>query len=152
MEFSFEKGSLQFVYEKAVVSLGSPISIDDYAIDYPWEYEKSGIIAEVRDYGDSQVLRFTAGDHTILYLPDSIESLTSDMTQFAGDVDILIVPGKKDLHKVIESIDARVVVPYGPSKSGLFAAFGQSLEEESKRTLKVADFDDEKTIFVNLSE
>lgn len=74
------------------------------------------------------------------------------MTQFAGDVDILIVPGKKDLHKVIESIDARVVVPYGPSKSGLFAAFGQSLEEESKRTLKVADFDDEKTIFVNLSE
>lgn len=152
MEFSFEKWILSFVYEKAAVVFAEPIRIDGYDIDYPWEYEKSGIIAEVRDYGDVQVTRFTAGDKTILFLPDTIESMTSQMTQFAGDVDILIVPGRKELQKIIESIDARVVIPYGPTKSALFGVFGQNLEPESKKVLKAGDYDDEHTLFVHLAE
>jgi len=57
MDISFAKGALQFVHEKAVVSFADPISIDEYSIDFPGEYEKSGIIAEVRDYGDSRLVR-----------------------------------------------------------------------------------------------
>jgi len=76
--------------------------------------------------------------------------MTSDMVQFAGDVDILFVPGKKELLKTIESIDARVVVPYGSGKSALLGALGQTEEPMEKLVLKTTDFDDEKTIFVNL--
>jgi len=152
MEFRFVGGNLQFTHEKAPVIFGDTVKVDGYDISFPGEYEKSGMIAEVREYGDSMVYRFTVGGRTLFHLPESTESLTSDMTQFAGDVDILMVPGKKELQKVVESIDARVVIPYGSSKSALLGAFGQSIETEEKRVLKAADFDDEHTLFVDLAE
>lgn len=153
MDIQIVNSTLKITHEKTPVSFGAPIMIDDYEIDFPGEYEKSGIIAEVHEFGENlTVTRLTVGDRTVLFLPETIESMTSDMTEFAGNVDILLVPGKKELQKVIETIDARVVVPYGAGKSALFGAFGQSVEPQAKRSLKAADFDDEKTIFVDISE
>ena len=121
MDVRFSEGVLYLTHEKVPVVFSSYIMIDGYEIDFPGEYEKSGVIAEVRQFADDLSLtRLTVGDHTVLHVPENIEEFTADMTSFAGNVDVLIVPGKKELQKTIEKIDARVVIPYGSSKSALF--------------------------------
>lgn len=83
MEFRFDKDTLCMKYEKAIMQFGAGMNIDAYNIDYPGEYEKSGIIAQVKEYGeDFMITRCNVGDRVVAYLPESVEDLTSEMTSF----------------------------------------------------------------------
>ena len=48
MDVLFSEGVLYLTHEKVPVVFSSYIMIDGYEIDFPGEYEKSGVIAEVR--------------------------------------------------------------------------------------------------------
>lgn len=151
MEFTLKNGVPTMEFEKAVMTFGPGMNIDGYDIDYPGEYEKSGIIVQIKEYGDDYLItRCNVGDRVVAYLPESTEDLTSDMISFLGDVDVLILPGKKTLQKIVETVDPRVVLPYGEALSAFFGAFGQTVEPLNKKNLKVTDFVEDSILFLDL--
>ena len=151
MEFSLLKTGVSCVFEKIrVVFDDASMTIDDFVIDFPGEYEKSNILVEAEELGEHYIFASVIGGRKITYLPSSIDAITSDMITKIGDVDVLIIAGVKALKEVVEKIEPNVLLPYGPSRSTLLGAFGQTEEPLVKKVLKVADYDGEQMLCLSL--
>ncbi len=125
------------------------VKIDDLNVVYPWEYEKSGILLEVKSYADILFYSFTiAGNHVLIITHDKFD-LKEEIMSFFWDVDVLIIVWTKESAKLFESIEARVVVPFWEEKSIFLNTLWQHIEEVDSYKLKW-EFSLDSTEFVNL--
>ncbi len=126
------------------------LKIDDLDVSYPWEYEKSGILLEVKEYSDNLFYSFSVDwNHILFVLTDDFE-LKEEILSFFGDVDVLIIYWTKKSVKIFENIEARVVIPYWETKSIFLQTLGQNIEEVSSFKLKW-EYSADNTEFVNLA-
>ncbi|USN58269.1 MAG: hypothetical protein H6767_08375 [Candidatus Peribacteria bacterium] len=79
---------------------------------------------------------------------DSFE-LREEILKFFGDVDILVIVGTKGAAKVFESIEAKVVVPYGEGTAVFLNTLGQHVEPVANYKIK-AELPIDTTEFVHL--
>lgn len=126
------------------------IKIDDLNVVHPGEFEKSGILLEVKEYNNTLFYSFTIeGKHLVIITNDTFD-LKEEILSFFWDVDILIITWSKEAAKVFENIEARLVVPYGEWKYTFLTTLGQHIEEVSSYKVKW-DFSLDNTEFVNLA-
>lgn len=125
------------------------VLLEGFDVNYPGEYEKAGILSEVKEYQDTLFYKFlTDGKHVTIVTSDSFE-IKEDILKFFGDIDILVIVGTKQAVKVFENIEAKVVVPYGEGKEIFLNTVWHSAE--AVKAHKVwADINGDTTEFVNL--
>ncbi|MDD2871080.1 MAG: hypothetical protein PHS49_03745 [Candidatus Gracilibacteria bacterium] len=125
------------------------VKIDDLNVVHPGEYEKSGILLEVKEYNNILFYSFTIeSNHLVIITNDKFE-MKEEILSFFGDVDILVIVGSKESAKIFENIEARLVVPFGEGKSIFLNTLGQHTEEVDSYKVK-GEFSLDSTEFVNL--
>ncbi|QFR39535.1 hypothetical protein A9Q91_04920 [Candidatus Gracilibacteria bacterium 28_42_T64] len=126
------------------------VNVDDFNVSYPGEYEKSGMLLEVKEYANKLFYHFVVDTkHIVIISNDSFE-LKEEILSFFGDVDILIITGTKDAAKIFENIEAKLVIPFGEGKDIFLNTLGQHIEEVESHKIK-AELSIDTTEFVNLS-
>lgn len=126
------------------------VKIWDLIVSYPWEYEKSGILLEVKEYSWELFYSFAVDSkHIFFVLTDNFE-LKEEIVSFFWDVDVLIIVWTKKSVNIFENIEARVVIPYGETKSIFLQTLGQNREKVSSFKLKW-EYSPDNTEFVNLA-
>lgn len=152
----FSKSNVLSIVSNSKVAItfdtnSNEVKIDNLEVSFPWEYEKSWILLEVKEYAWLLFYSFTIDSkHLVIIINDKFE-LKEDILSFFWDVDILIIPWTRESVKIYENIEARVVVPYWPSKQLFLTELGQNIEEVSSYKIKWELLED-KSEFVNLSE
>lgn len=124
-------------------------SLDWFDISYPWEYEKSWILVETKKYNEELFYNFLVDSKRLIIISSDNFELKEDILSFFGDVDVLIIIGTRESAKIFESIEAKLVIPYGESKDLFLHTLGQNIEEESSYKVK-NEFSLDSTEFVNL--
>ena len=125
------------------------VKIWDLIVSYPWEYEKSGILLEVKEYSWELFYSFAVDSkHIFFVLTDNFE-LKEEIVSFFWDVDVLIIVWTKKSVNIFENIEARVVIPYGEGKDLFLQSLWQNISPVSNYKLK-SDLSLENTEFVNL--
>lgn len=126
------------------------VKIDDLNVVHAWEFEKSGILLEVKSYSDKLFYSFTLDSKHLVIINDDIFELKEEILSFFWDVDVLIIKGSKESAKIFENIEARVVVPYWDGQSTFLTTLGQHIEEVKSFKVKW-DFSIDSTEFINLA-
>lgn len=126
------------------------VNIDDLNVVHPWEYEKSGILLEVKKYWDNLFYSFTIDSKHLVIITNDQFQLKEEILSFFWDVDILIITWSKESAKIFENIEARLVIPYWDWKTTFLTTLWQHIEEVDKFKVKW-DFSLDSTEFVNLS-
>ncbi len=127
------------------------MTLDDFNVTHPGEYEKSGILLEVKSYEDKLFYHYLVdGKHLVFVAYDEFK-LEEEILTFFGDVDILVIHGSKNAAKVFENIEAKMVIPYGEEKASFLTAAGQHNEPVTSHKIKW-DFALDATEFVNLEK
>ena len=108
------------------ITLGYQVSINNFSLPGPGEYEKNGIFVEgIADDGNT-IFVLKAEEMNLCYLGKISHDLPQDEAKEIGDVDILFLPlgeddsleTKKALN-LVSKIDPRIVIPMLYSDSGL---------------------------------
>ncbi len=126
------------------------VLLDDFEVQKPWEYEKSGNLLEVQKYQDLLFYKFLIDSKHIIIISSDAFELKEDVVGFFGDVDVLIITGSKDAVKIFEHIEAKVVIPYGEGKDIFLNTLWQRVEPVNKHKVG-ADLEWDRTEFVNLN-
>lgn len=125
------------------------VKIDDLNVVHPWEYEKSGILLEVKEYNNILFYSFTIeSNHLVIITNDKFE-MKEEILSFFWDVDILVIVWSKESAKIFENIEARLVVPFWEGKSIFLNTLWQHTEEVDSYKVKW-EFSLDSTEFVNL--
>lgn len=126
------------------------VTMDWFDVSFPWEYEKSNILLEVKEYNDILFYNFLLDwRHLVLVTSDTFE-IKEEILKFFGDVDLLFIVWSKQATKVFENIEAKVVIPYGEWKDVFLNTLSQHTEEVSEYKVKW-ELPIDSTEFVNLS-
>ena len=125
------------------------VKIDGLNVVHAWEFEKSGILLEVKSYTNKLFYSFTIDSKHLVIINDDVFELKEEILSFFWDVDVLIIKWSKESAKIFESIEARVVVPYGDGKSTFLITLGQHIEEVKSFKVKW-ELPIDNTEFVNL--
>lgn len=125
------------------------VSIDWLDVNFPGEYEKSGILAEIKEVDSILIYSFTIDSKHVFIVPTEKLELKEEIISFFWDIDLLIILWTKESIKIFENIEAKVVVPYGETKDIFLNSLGQHIEAVENYRIKW-DLDWEKTEFVNL--
>ncbi len=123
--------------------------LDGFDISYPWEYEKSWILVETKKYRDELYYNFLVDKKRLVIISNDSFELKEEILTFFWDVDILIIIGSRESAKIFESIEAKLVIPYGEGKDMFLHTLWQNIEEESSYKIK-NEFNLDSTEFVNL--
>lgn len=127
------------------------VMIDNLDVTYPWEFEKGGILLEVKEYSNILFYSFTIDSkHLVIISNDNFE-LKEEILSFFWDVDVLVIVWSRESAKIFESIEARVVVPYGESKQTFLTTLWQHSEEVPSYKIKW-ELSDDTSEFINLQE
>ncbi len=126
------------------------VLLNDYAIDFPGEYERNLIFVEVREYQNSMIYILTIEGKTLIYLPTTTTVESLEMLRDINNKDMVVFPANEALWKTLETWEVSVAVPYGPQAVELLTKLGQSVEMIPSVTLKSVDFESEKTRFITL--
>ena len=125
------------------------VYIEDFDVSYPWEYEKSGILLEVKEYADKLFYHFLIDTKHVVIINSDKFDLKEEIVSFFGDVDVLFITGSKESAKIFENIEAKVVIPFGEGKDLFLNTLGQHIEEVKTHKVK-SDLPIDSTEFVNL--
>ncbi|PIE85551.1 hypothetical protein CSA08_01460 [Candidatus Gracilibacteria bacterium] len=125
------------------------VLLDGLSVGYPGEYEKSGILLEVKEYEGILFYHFVTESKRLVIITSDNFTIKEDILSFFGDVDILIINGTKDSIKIFENIEAKLVIPYGESKDIFLNTLGQHIEQVDNYKVK-GEFALDTTEFVNL--
>ena len=91
------------------------VKIWDLIVSYPWEYEKSGILLEVKEYSWELFYSFAVDSkHIFFVLTDNFE-LKEEIVSFFWDVDVLIIVWTKKSVNIFENIFTIFMTKYFPS-------------------------------------
>lgn len=153
MEITLNQNILSIVTDKKTLKFGAEgLEIDGLKIEMPGEYEKSGVLLQTRRIGENLVHELQIERKIVGYIPAEILEPTEDLVAFFDDLDILLISGSKSDIKIFESLESRVVIPYGEWRDGFLQSIGQaSLEAVEKYKSKESDFSGETTVFVKLA-
>jgi len=125
------------------------VSLEDFDVSHPGEYEKFGVLLEVKDYNDILFYKFLIeGKHVCIVTADKFE-LKEEILSFFGDIDVLIIVGTKDAVKIFENIEAKVVIPYTEGKDIFLNTLSQHWEEVPKFK-SAGEINWDVTQFINL--
>ena len=127
------------------------VKIDWFSVSYPWEYEKSEILLEVKEYEEKLFYKFLIESRRIVIIPSDSFELKEEILSFFWDVDILIIIWTKESAKIFESIEVKLVIPYGEWKDVFLNTLGQHIEEVKTHKIK-SELPVDITEFVNLGE
>lgn len=131
-------------------TISENILLDDFEVSYPWEYEKSWILLEVKEYFDKLFYNLLIeGNHIVIITSDSFD-LKEEILSFFWDVDILIIIWTKQATKIFENIESKVVIPYWEGKLLFLSTLWQHTEEISVYKVK-SEKSLDSTEFVNLA-
>jgi hypothetical protein len=125
------------------------VELDWFNVTYPWEYEKSGILLEVKEFENILFYNFLIEKKHIVIITNDKFELKEEILSFFWDVDTLIIIWTKDAAKVFENIEANVVIPYWETKDIFLNTLWQHNEEVDSYKVK-SEFTFESTEFVNL--
>ncbi len=151
MELQEQNGALVIISDKREIVLSeNSVTVEGMKIDFPGEYEKSGILIHAADHGSNLLFTLRLEDRDVAYIPSDELEITESVADFFRDVDLLVLKGSKNAVKLYENLEARVVVPYGESKATFLAALGQNVEATAKFKTKESDFEGDMGVFVNL--
>ncbi len=125
------------------------VFMDKIWVSFPWEYEKSGILLEVKEYSNSLFYNFLFDSKNIVIITDDNFEIKEDILSFFGDIDVLIIVWTKQAIKIFENIEAKLVIPYWEWKDLFLNSLWQNLEEVNFYKIKW-DFSLDNTEFVNL--
>lgn len=151
MELYEQNGFVAINSEKREILLGEGfVEIEGMKIDFPGEYEKSGVLVHVADHASGLLFSLRLEDRDVAYIGTDTLEITEEIADFFRDVDLLVLKGTKNAVKLFENLEARLVVPYGEEKSVFLTALGQNLEPVAKYKTKELDFEGETTGFVHL--
>jgi hypothetical protein len=125
------------------------ILLDGFDISYPWEYEKSWILVEVKKYKWELFYNFLIDKKRLVVITTDNFELKEEILTFFWDVDVLIILWTKEAAKIFESIEAKLVIPYGEWKDLFLHTLWQNIEELSSYKVK-NEFNLDSTEFVNL--
>jgi len=139
------EGKKEIVFD--IISL--QVILDWFDVTYPWEYEKSGILLEVMEYSNTLFYKFIVDSKRLLIVTKDDFELKEDILSFFWDVDVLVIIWTKKAATIFESIEAKIVVPYGESKWLFLTTLGQHIEEEDNIKIK-SELPIDSTLFVNL--
>ena len=155
LDFSYKADELNILNaEKKWISFNTvtkEVKLDSYNVTFPWEYEKSSILLEVKKYSEKLFYNFLIDQkHVVIITEDSFE-LKEEILTFFWDVDLLVIVWTKESAKIFESIEAKIVIPYGEAKDIFLNTLGQHTEEldtyKQKWELPI-----DSTEFVNLGK
>lgn len=127
------------------------VAIDELDVVHPGEYEKSGILLEVKEYNNILFYSFRVDSKHIVIISNDSFDLKEEILSFFGDVDVLIIVGSQASAKIFENIEARIVVPYGAGKQTFLTHLGQHTPAVESYKIK-GDFSLDQTEFVNLED
>lgn len=154
LELQYEKTALQIKDSNNTIlefdTQTSHVSLDGFDINFSWEYEKSGILVEVKKYSNNLYYNFLIEGKRLVIIPHDSFELKEEILTFFGDVDILIITWTKAAAKLFENIEAKLVVPYGEWKDIFLNTLGQKVEEVQVHKIK-GEFSLDSTDFVNLA-
>lgn len=125
------------------------VKIEDYLVDFPWEYEKSWILLEVMEYEQKLFYSFLIEWKVVLVIFEEVFEMKEEIMSFFWDVDVLLIIWTKNSPKIVENIEARVVIPFWEWKDLFLNTLWQHKEEIEVFKLK-AEMGDENTEFINL--
>jgi hypothetical protein len=130
-------------------SIDNNVYLEWFDVSYPGEYEKAGVLLEVKEYAGKLFYHFIVETNHIVFINTDQLELKEEILSFFGDVDILLITGSKDSAKLFESIEAKIVVPYTEGKDIFLNTLGQHIEEVASYKVK-SDLPFDTTEFVNL--
>ena len=146
MELVYKNNELTIESEKKSIVFGHDgMILDGMLIEMAGEYEKGGFLLHVLEVDEHRYYELRVEGYTVWYIPDDITEIASGVLDFLGDIDVLIVPGSKVIHPVIEKIEPRLIAAYGPNAHELGVVMGVSDLPVQKYKLKEADLVTEKT-------
>lgn len=125
------------------------VLIDDYNLDYPWEYEKSLILREVKQYNnDLFYLLIIEWIKTIIIFAENFE-IKEEILSFFWDVDLLIIKSSKSTIPIVENIEAKIIIPFGEQKD---IVLNHSWHKEEVSIFKIKNKETiwDNTEFINL--
>jgi len=137
------KKEIRFDYEN------NKMQLDGYDVTFPWEYEKSAILLEVKEYNNSLFYNFLIDGKHLVIIPDDSFEIKEDILEFFGDVDILIIKWSAASAKIFENIESKIVIPYGEAKDIFLNTLWQHIEELDSYKQK-GELPIDNTEFVNL--
>lgn len=105
------------------------VYLDWNFIDFPWEYEKSWILLEVKEYEEKFFYSFLIDGIVVSLILDDNFELKEEISDFLWDIDVLLIRWTKNSWKVIENIEARVIIPFWEWKDVLLNNMWQHKEE-----------------------
>jgi len=88
------------------------VIIDWYLLDFPWEYEKSLILAEIKSYQDKLFYILNIDFLKFLIIFDDNFDIKEEIVSFFWDVDFLFINTSKNSQVITESIESKVVIPF----------------------------------------
>ncbi len=125
------------------------VELDWFLVSFPWEYEKSAILLEVKEYENNLFYNFLIDwKHLIILWVDEF-NLKEEILDFLGDIDILLIKWSKNSIKLFENLEAKIVIPYWEWKDIFLNNLGQKIEEVEKFKQKW-ELPIDNTWFVNL--
>jgi hypothetical protein len=152
MEITLQNALPVIVTEKKSIQLWDTLVIDWLEITLPGEYEKSGVLLNSKMVNGHLLHDLHIERKSVGFIPASIIECTEELMAFYGDLDILFIEWKKEDIKIFESLEARIVVPYGEQKDiFLLGVWQAELEGVDKFKTKESDFEGETTLFVKLN-
>lgn len=145
-KFEIETSSKAKIYFDEKIN---EIKIEDLNVSFPWEYEKSWILVEVKKYENNLFYSFSIDWKHILFILNDDFELKAEILEFFWDVDVLIIIWTKKSTKIFENIEARVVIPFWEGKDLFLQTLWQNLEEVKSFKVKW-ELPTDNTEFVNL--
>lgn len=127
------------------------VMIDNLDVTYPWEFEKGGILLEVKEYSNNLFYSFTIDSKHLVIISNDSFDLKEEILSFFWDVDVLVIVWSRESAKIFENIEARVVIPYWEWKQTFLTTLWQHSEEVSSYKIKW-DLSDDVSEFINLEE
>jgi len=126
------------------------VVLDGMVVDFPWEYEKAGVLLEVKEYKEALYYSFMIEGNVIFVLFDEAFDPSEEILSFLGDIDVLILHANKNSQKTIENIESRVIIPVGEYKEMFLHSVWQNKDQIDTYKIK-ADLPNDATEFVNLA-
>jgi len=153
IEISQSSALLTLKHSDTLITLNTEqksVHIHDFSLDFPGEYEKSGVLANVDEFEEKLCYHLLVdAKHVAFVLWDSF-SLTESFLEFLGDIDILVIIGTKQSAKMIENIEAKMIIPFGQETEIFLNILWQ--HQETVPSIKIkGELSGDTTQFVHLA-
>ena len=151
MEFYKKNGTICIGSDKKEIELGNnAVTVDGMVIDFPGEYEKSGILVFVREFNEKRYFIIQTESKQVAYVPHVENELHNELIEFFGKTSILVTIADKANTKLVEVLESLVIIPYGEGKDVFLSALGQSVEATDRFKMKELEIEG-PTIYVNIA-